>query len=164
MTVAIDVMLWIVVGALALYARLRGRILFNEGVREGVIEFVKLLPRICIGVIGAGFVAAALPNDVIIPWVGPESGMLGAAIATIGGALTPGGPVIGFSIGAAMLKSGAGAPQVVAYTTAWALYALHRLVIYEMPMMPGRMVCLRAAVSLPLPFLAAAFAMLTGLP
>lgn len=164
MTVAIDVMLWILVGALALYARLRGRILFNEGVREGLIEFVKLLPRICIGVIGAGFVAAALPNDAIIPWVGPDSGMLGAAIATIGGALTPGGPVIGFSIGAAMLKSGAGAPQVVAYTTAWALYALHRLVIYEMPMMPARMVCLRAAVSLPLPFLAAAFAMLTGLP
>jgi hypothetical protein len=164
MTVAIDVMLWILVGALALFARVRGRILFNEGVREGLIEFVKLLPRICIGVIGAGFVAAALPNDTIVPWVGPDSGMLGAAIATIGGALTPGGPVIGFSIGAAMLKSGAGAPQVVAYTTAWALYALHRLVIYEMPMMPVRMVCLRAAVSLPLPFLAAAFAMLTGLP
>lgn len=164
MTVAIDVMLWILVGVLAVFARLRGRILFNEGVREGLIEFVKLLPRICIGVVGAGFVAAALPNDAIIPWVGPDSGMLGAAIATIGGALTPGGPVIGFSIGAAMLKSGAGAPQVVAYTTAWALYALHRLVIYEVPMMPVRMVCLRAAVSLPLPFLAAAFAMLTGLP
>ncbi len=164
MTVAIDVMLWIVVGALALYARLRGRILFNEGVREGLVEFAKLLPRICIGVIGAGFVAAALPNDAIIPWVGPASGLLGTTIATIGGALTPGGPVIGFSIGAAMLKSGAGAPQVVAYTTAWALYALHRLVIYEMPMMPARMVLLRAAVSLPLPFLAAAFATLTGLP
>jgi len=163
-TVAIDILLWIAVGALALFARMRGRVLLRDGAREGLIEFAKLLPRICIGVIGAGFVAEALPNDAIVPWVGPDSGLIGTAIATVGGALTPGGPVIGFSIGAAMLKSGAGAPQVIAYSTAWALYALHRLVIFEVPMMPARMVWLRAAVSLPLPFLAAAFATLLGQP
>jgi len=164
MTLAIDILLWIAVAALVLFARLRGRILVTDGVRMGLIEFIELLPRICIGVIGAGFVAAAIPNDVIVPWVGPESGLLGTVIATIGGALTPGGPVVGFSIGAAMLKSGAGAPQVIAYTTAWALYAVQRLLAYEVPMMPARVVWLRAAVSLPLPFLAAGFAMLTGLP
>jgi len=85
-------------------------------------------------------------------------------IATIGGALTPGGPVIGFSIGAAALKSGAGAPQVIAYSTAWALYAVHRLVVWEVPMMPARIVWLRAVVSLPLPFIAAVLAMLVGRP
>ena len=78
--------------------------------------------------------------------------------------LWPGGPVVGFSIGAAALKSGAGAPQVIAYTTAWALYAIHRLLIWEMPMMPARIVWLRALVSLPLPFLAAALAVLLGRP
>ena len=72
--------------------------------------------------------------------------------------------MVGFSIGAAALKSGAGAPQVIAYSTAWALYAIHRLVMWEAPLMPPRVVWLRAAVSLPLPFLAAAIAMLLAKP
>jgi uncharacterized membrane protein YraQ (UPF0718 family) len=143
---------------------MRGRVLLNDGTCAGVMEFILLLPRIGIGVIGSGFVAEALPNEWIAPWLGPESGFLGIVIATLGGALTPGGPVVGFSIGAAALKSGAGAPQVIAYSTAWALYAIHRLIIWEVPMMPPRVVWLRATVSLPLPFMAAALAMLLGRP
>lgn len=164
MMLAIDVLLWAGVAALALIVAVRGGGLFNAGARTGALEFVMLLPRIGIGVVGAGFVAAALPNDAIVPWVGPGSGLLGLTIAALGGALTPGGPVVGFSIGAAMLQSGAGAPHVIAYTTAWALFAVHRLLSYEVPMMPARIVWLRAAVSLPLPFLAAGLAMLAGLP
>ena len=129
MTLAINILLWLVVGVLAFLAAMRGRVLLNDGARDGVIEFIKLLPRIGIGVVGSGFVAEVLPKALIAPWLGPESGLLGVAIATLGGALTPGGPVVGFSIGAAALKSGAGAPQVIAYSTAWALYAIHRLLI-----------------------------------
>jgi hypothetical protein len=36
--------------------------------------------------------------------------------------------------------------------------------IWEVPMMPSRVVWLRATVSLPLPFMAAALAMLLGRP
>lgn len=164
MTLAVNILLWLVVVILAAIAATRGRTLLHDGTRTGVMEFVLLLPRICIGVVGSGFVAEALPNEWIAPWLGPESGLLGVAIATVGGALTPGGPVVGFSIGAAALKSGAGAPQVIAYSTAWALYAIHRLVIWEVPMMPARVVWLRALVSLPLPFIAAASAMLLAQP
>ena len=164
MTLAINILLWLVVAALAFFAAMRGRILLNDGARDGAIEFIKLLPRIGVGVVGSGFIAEVLPNALIAPWLGPESGLLGVALATLGGALTPGGPVVGFSIGAAALKSGAGAPQVIAYSTAWALYAIHRLIIWEIPMMPARMVGLRAAVSLPLPFLAAAAAIALGRP
>jgi len=120
MTLAINILLWLVVGTLALIAATRGRTLLNDGARDGAMEFLLLLPRIGVGVIGSGFVAEALPNDWVAPWLGPESGFLGVLIATVGGALTPGGPVVGFSLGAAALKSGAGAPQVIAYSTAWA--------------------------------------------
>lgn len=164
MTLAVNILLWLVVGSLAAIAAMRGRVLLNESARQGVMEFILLLPRIAIGVIGSGFIAEALPNEWVAPWLGPESGFLGVVMATIGGALTPGGPVFGFSIGAAALKSGAGAPQVIAYSTAWALYAIHRLLIWEVPMMPARVVWLRAAVSLPLPFIAAALAMLLARP
>ena len=164
MTLAINLLLWMVVAGLAMFAASRGRVLLNAGVREGLIEFIRLLPRIGIGVVGSGYIAEVLPKALIAPWLGPDSGITGVLIATIGGALTPGGPVVGFSIGAAALKSGAGAPQVIAYSTAWALYAIHRLFIWEVPMMPAHIVWLRAAVSLPLPFIAAALAMLAGMP
>jgi uncharacterized membrane protein YraQ (UPF0718 family) len=162
--VAINLLLWLVVAGLALFAASRGRVLLNNGTREGLIEFIRLLPRIGIGVVGSGYIAEVLPKALIAPWLGPESGFVGVIIATIGGALTPGGPVVGFSIGAAALKSGAGAPQVIAYSTAWALYAIHRLVMWEVPMMPARIVWLRAVVSLPLPLIAAALAILLGKP
>jgi hypothetical protein len=164
MTLVVDILMWLVVGLLALLAALRGRILLHDGLRQGATEFIHLLPRIAIGVAGSGFIAAVLPSETVVSWLGPESGFTGLLIATLGGALTPGGPVVGFSIGAAALKGGAGAPQVIAYTTAWALYAVHRLVMFEVPMMPARIVWLRALVSLPLPFIAAALAMLLAKP
>jgi hypothetical protein len=164
MTLAISTLLWLMVAVLAAIAASRGRVLVDNGMRDGVVEFIRLLPRIGIGVIGSGFIAEALPNEWVVPWLGPESGFLGVLIATLGGALTPGGPVVGFSLGAAALKSGAGAPQVIAYSTAWALYAIQRLLMWEVPMMPARVVWLRAAVSLPLPFIAAAAAMVLHRP
>src|SRR4029078_11918447 len=100
MRFAVNILLWLVVGILAVIAATRGRVLLDDGVRAGVMEFILLLPRIGVGVVGSGFVAEPLPNEWIAPWIGPESGLLGVAIATIGGALTPRGPVVGFSIGA----------------------------------------------------------------
>ena len=164
MSLAVGLLLWVLLAALMIAAARRSTSLVHDGVRAGAIEFFQLLPRIVIGVVGAGYVAAAVPRDLIGQWLGPDSGLTGLVIAVVGGALTPGGPVVGFSIGAAALKSGAGAPQVIAYTTAWALYALQRMLVYEVPMMPPRIVWLRAAVSLPLPFLAAGAAMLAGQP
>lgn len=164
MTLAIDILLWLLVGTLALLAALRGRLLLHDGLRTGVVEFLHLLPRIGIGVVGSGYIAEVLPKALIAPWLGPESGLTGVLLAILGGALTPGGPVVGFAVGAAALKGGAGAPQVIAYSTAWALYAVHRLVLYEVPMMPPRIVWLRALVCLPLPLLAAGLAILIGKP
>jgi uncharacterized membrane protein YraQ (UPF0718 family) len=164
MILAVNLLLWALVLVLAATAAMRGGGLLHDGVREGLIEFARLSPRIVIGVVGSGFIAAVLPKELIGTWLGPHSGFTGLAIAAIGGALTPGGPVVGFAVGSAALKSGAGAPQIIAYSTAWALYAVQRLLVWEIPMMPARVVWLRAAVSLPLPFLAAAGAMFLGKP
>ena len=58
----IGVALWALVAALALAAAVRSKSLFREGAREGVRDFVVLLPRIMIGVVGSGFIAEALPD------------------------------------------------------------------------------------------------------
>ena len=96
-------------------------------------DFLTLLPRIAIGMIGSGFIAEILPQHLIPSWLGPGTGTAGLMLATFAGALTPGGPVVGFAIATAALKSGAGAPQVIAYTIAWALFALPRVLVFEIP-------------------------------
>ena len=156
--------LGIIAVALALAVNRRSRPLLRESAREGTMEFLRLVPRIAIGVLGSGFIAAALPHDIVGQWLGSSSGILGIVIATIAGAATPGGPVVGFAIAAAALKGGAGAPQVIAYSTAWALYAFPRLLSYELPIMPAHVVWLRVVASLPLPFLAAGIAVVIGRP
>jgi len=161
---AIDVLLWGFVVALAVAAAIRNRAMAWDGVRDGTVDFLRLIPRLVFGVIGAGFLAEVLPQELIISWFGPDSGILGLTIATIVGCATPGGPVVGFAIAATALKSGAGAPQVIAFVSAWSLFALQRLLMWELPVMDQKAVWVRIAVSLPLPFLAAAIAMLVGKP
>jgi uncharacterized membrane protein YraQ (UPF0718 family) len=161
---AIDIVLWGFVAGLAVMAAMRSRALAWEGLRDGAVDFLRLIPRLVLGVIGAGFLAEVLPQDLIVSWFGPQSGLTGLTIATVVGAIVPGGPVVGFAIGATALKSGAGAPQVIAFIVAWSLFALQRLMMWELPVMDGKAVWVRIAVSLPLPFLAAAIAMLVGRP
>ena len=160
----IDAVLWVTVLALAVMTWHRGRPVFTAAVRGGSMDFLKIIPRIALGVVGSGYIAAIMPQDLITHWIGPNSGLIGIAIATVVGAATPGGAVVGFAIGAAALKGGAGAPQVIAYTTAWSLYTIQRLFNWEIHMMAPRVVWLRAATSFPLPFLAGIAAMLVGKP
>ena len=54
-----------------------------------------------------------------------------------------------------LLSSGAGFPQVVAFLTAWSVFAFHRVVIYEVPLMGLRFSMTRLAASLALPQLCA---------
>ena len=162
--IVIAILLWVLVATLAFIAAMRSKALFREGALEGGRDFIVLIPRVMIGVVGSGYLAAVLPPDLIADWIGPNSGVIGILLATIIGAATPGGAVVGFAIGAAALKSGAGAPQVIAYSTAWSLYTIQRLLNWEIHMMAPRFVWLRAAVSFPLPILAGLGALLIGKP
>jgi uncharacterized membrane protein YraQ (UPF0718 family) len=160
----IDIILWGSVATVGFIALRRGRPVLTNSLREGSMDFITIVPRIALGVIGSGYIAAVIPQEIITGWLGPNSGWAGVLTAVIAGAATPGGPVVGFSIGAVALKSGGGTPQVVAYVIAWALFAFQRLLLWEIPFMPARFVWFRAAVSLPFPFLAAAIAMAIGKP
>ena len=160
----IDIILWSSVAAVGFVAFRSGPKVLTASLREGAMDFVNIVPRVAVGVIGSGFIAAVIPQEVVTGWLGPTSGWPGVAAAVIAGAATPGGPVVGFSIAAVALKAGGGPPQVLAYVIAWALFAFQRLLFWEIPFMPARFVWFRAAVSLPFPFLAAAVAMAIGRP
>lgn len=161
---AVSGVLWSLVLVLALATLRHGREPFKRSFRSGFTEFLRLVPRIGIGVIGSGFLAEVMPQEQVALWLGPGSGVTGLVAASFAGALTPGGPVVGFALGVAALKGGAGVPQIVAYLVAWALFAFHRILLFEVPAMPARVVWLRVAVSLPFPLLAGAAALLIGKP
>ena len=160
----IDIILWSSVAAVGFIAFRSEPKVLTASLREATIDFVHIVPRVALGVIGSGYIAAVIPQEIITGWLGPNSGWPGVATAVIAGAATPGGPVVGFSIAAVALKAGGGAPQVLAYVIAWALFAFQRLLLWEIPFMSARFVWFRAAVSLPFPFLAAAIAMVIGRP
>lgn len=160
----IDILLWGSLFGIGVIAWRQDKAVLTVALRKGAIDFVNIVPRIALGVIGSGFIAAIIPSSVIVGGLGPDTGWLGVVTAVVAGAATPGGPVVGFSIGAVALKSGGGAPQVVAYVVAWALFAFQRLILWEIPFMPARFVWFRAVVSIPVPFLAAAIAMMIGKP
>jgi hypothetical protein len=110
----IDIILWGSVAAVGLIALQRGRLVLTTSLREGAMDFINIVPRVALGVIGSGYIAAVSPQEIITGWLGPNSGWFGVLTAVIAGAATPGGPVVGFSLGAVALKAGGGAPQVIA--------------------------------------------------
>jgi uncharacterized membrane protein YraQ (UPF0718 family) len=160
----IDILLWGSLIGMSVIAWRQDKAVLGTALRNGGMDFINIVPRIALGVIGSGFIAAIIPSEVIVGGLGPDTGWLGVATAVVAGAATPGGPVVGFSIGAVALKSGGGTPQVVAYVIAWALFAFQRVILWEIPFMPARFVWFRCAVSLPFPFLAAAIVMMIGKP
>ena len=112
-----------------------------------------MVPRLVVGLIGAGFMAELLPVGRIEQVFGESAGLSGIGLASVFGALTPGGPFVAFAIGAAALKAGAGWAALMAYVTAWSVMNLNRSIAYELPLMGRRFLLLRSAISLPLPLL-----------
>ncbi|MBN8534036.1 MAG: hypothetical protein J0L51_08080 [Rhizobiales bacterium] len=153
-------LLALIAAALCIIAYRRSPALLSDGFADARTQFMHLLPRLAIGILGSGFLAHLLPKETVLALFGPNSGWAGTALASLAGALTPGGPVVGYAIGAASLKAGADLAQVVAYVTAWSLLTFNRMITWEIPSMPWRIVVLRVAVSLPFPFLAAGITML----
>src|SRR5438874_2563992 len=92
MNLALGVLLWTIAAMLALVAARRSRVLLHDGARSGATEFLFLLPRLTIGVIGSGFLAEMLPQHLMAQWLGPGSGPVGLVLASIAGAFTPRGP------------------------------------------------------------------------
>jgi len=135
----------------------------REGIAYGADQLVRLLPRLVVALTAAGFIAELIPGDAVGRWLGPGSGVPGIVIAAFAGVLVPTGPVVTFSLAAVLAHAGAASPQLVAFVTSWSVFALHRITIYEIPMLGWRFVALRVLSVLLLPLLAglAAGALLT---
>ena len=97
------------------------------GMQAGFRIFLSIIPLLFFAMIVAGMIQVLLPQGQISKWVGDESGFRGLLIGSLAGGLTPGGPFVSFPIVAGLYKAGASVGTLVAYTTAWSLWAVARL-------------------------------------
>ncbi len=88
---------------------------------------LEILPLLVFAFIVAGMVQTLLPRELISRWIGEESGMRGILVGTLAGGLTPGGPYVSMPLVAGLLRTGAGVGTLVAFITAWSLWAVARL-------------------------------------
>src|SRR3989338_674762 len=92
-----------------------------------------------------------LPKEQIAAWLGKESGLRGIVLGTALGALTPGGPFLSFPILVSFWKAGASIGTVIAYLSAWSLFRIHRVLVWELPFFGPKFVLMRIALSLAVP-------------
>lgn len=123
-----------------------------------VLEYLGILALISPKILCGFFIAAAVPvlapREVLSSWLGADSGNRGLLVATLAGALVPGGPMMIFPLAVGLRSAGASVAVLVAFITAWSLLGVNRTVIWEMSFIPIDFVALRVVVSMPFPFLA----------
>ncbi|WP_375258465.1 hypothetical protein [Citreimonas sp.] len=154
--------LLVLLAVLALIA-MRQRRAFDPMAQRFFEQFAKLVPRMLCALVAAGFIAQLIPKQAIAALLGDEAGLLALPVAAATGLIVPAGPVIAFAIAAVFAKAGASSPALITFVTSWSLYAAHRMLIYEVPLVGGSFLRLRALSVLVLPFLAGIFAMGVGL-
>lgn len=98
-----------------------------SGLKLSLKMTLEILPLLFFAFILAGMVQVLLPQAQINRWIGDESGLRGILIGTIAGGITPGGPYVSLPLAAGLLKTGAGMGTMVAFVTAWSLWAIARL-------------------------------------
>jgi uncharacterized membrane protein YraQ (UPF0718 family) len=153
-----SLMIWGVALALGLIAFSRPGRLHLQGLKIAWNYFCDLFPRLIAAILVSGFFSVIVPTDLVAASIGKESGIKGVLIASLVGGFTPGGPIICFPILVILYKAGAGIPPLIAFMTAWSVFAFHRIVMYEIPVMGGRFAMLRLLSSLILPPLAGTLA------
>ncbi len=127
---------------------------FNDAVSEDLELLVGTVPRVAAAQILAGFVWVLLPRDRYARLVGADSGQRGLVLATAAGIITPGGPASAFSLLAIVAGAGADRGVLIAYITSWALLAVQRIIVWDLPFMGAEFSATRFLVCLPLPILA----------
>jgi uncharacterized membrane protein YraQ (UPF0718 family) len=147
-------LLWVLALVLGLWAATRPGRQHVQAAAFAANQLVRIMPRVVLALLTAGFLGKLVPAEIVGSLIGPETGARGILIASLVGGFTPGGPIISFPIMVVLREAGAGLPQMVAFLTAWSVFAVHRVLIYEATMMGWKFSATRMFSSLLLPPLA----------
>jgi uncharacterized membrane protein YraQ (UPF0718 family) len=157
------VSLWGVLAVLLVIAVRRGDGSLVAGAERAVEQFAKLVPRMVCALAASGFIAKLIPAEIISRFLGEDAGALAVVIGALAGLIVPSGPVIAFSVAAVFAQADASLGALIAFVTSWSLFAAHRILIYELPMLGPSFLRLRLVSVAALPFMAGGMGMLVGL-
>jgi len=152
--IAAGTAVWLVVAALVIFVGRTHPDRLREVLRRSLTNgriFVGVVP---LAMLAAGFMAPLVPTGLVARWLGDQAGAGGIFVAMLAGWCLPVPPVVFFPIVAVLLKAGAGIPQMVALVAAWNVFALHRTLPMELPLMGRYFVTLRLLSSLFIPVIA----------
>lgn len=150
------IVMWALAAVLGLCVYRRGPGVARNAARAGGQQLLVILPRICFALLTAGFVGKLMPSEAIGQTIGFESGLSGILVAALAGGMLPSGPIISFPIIVVLKNAGAGLPQIMAFLTAWSVFAFHRVLAWEVTTMGWHFAAVRMMSSIILPFVAAA--------
>ncbi len=97
------------------------------GLKSAGNLLLQIIPLLIFAFIIAGMVQHLVPTALMSRWVGGESGFRGILIGTVMGGFMPGGPYVSLPIAAGLLRVGASVGTMIAFITAWSLWAVARL-------------------------------------
>lgn len=146
-----------VVAAAVCYVTL-GPDVFQSIVSEDLALLTGTVPRVAAAQLMAGLVWVLVPRERCLALIGANSGRRGLFVATAAGIITPGGPASAFSLLAIVAAAGADRGILVTYITSWALLALQRIIVWDLPFMGPEFSLTRFLCCLPLPLLAGTIA------
>lgn len=134
----------------------------DEKARAGFVRAAEqtliLLPRMVFALIAAGFMVMLIPTELIGRYLGTGAGLTGILIGSLLGLFVPSGGLIAFALAAAIAAKGASTPALVAFVTAWSVFAAHRIVIFEIPLLGVRFTRMRVLSVVLLPLIAGGLA------
>lgn len=155
-------LLWVLLGVLLVLAVREGPATLERGAQRALKQFAMLVPRMICAIIASGFIAKLIPAEAISTWLGPESGFVGILIGAGTGLIIPAGPVIAFSIAAVFAQADASVPALFAFITSWSVFTVHRMFMYELPLLGPTFLRMRVISVALLPLLAGLLGLFIG--
>jgi uncharacterized membrane protein YraQ (UPF0718 family) len=123
------------------------------GLEAGARTLWRNLAILLLGFAIAGLAQVLIPRDLIVRWLGSQTGIKGVLIGCVLGGLVPGAPYATFPLVASLYKAGAGLGAVVGFVSAWSLWSVSRLPV-EMALIEPRAALIRYAITFLVPPLA----------
>jgi uncharacterized membrane protein YraQ (UPF0718 family) len=99
----------------------------------------------------AGFFDVLVPRELLVKWMGEQSGTRGILIGWLIGLLMPGGPYVVFPLAASLFKQGVEVGPLITFITAKSLLSPTRLFSWEIPFLGWPLAVARAIPSFILP-------------
>lgn len=152
------ILIWGIALGMVAYALARKPAALGPSVAFAWRQGLRLSLRLPLALLTASFLSELVPGRAVADLIGPESGLAGIGMAALVGGALPGGPMVSFPLAIFLWREGAGPAQLVALLAGWSVFAFHRTISYELPLMGVRFSAVRLLASFLLPPLAGVLA------